>query len=292
MRCARCQTDLSDDADRAGVGITFREAPRFAGLLPPVRRTPTVEESHVAAARNDDPAFFPVQRPPLALLNVLDDGSDEQGELIRLRSSKYVLGRAEGDIRIVHDDGISGRHAELSRRMEDGVVRWYLKDLDSTNGTFIRVEKAALKHDQQLMIGRRVYRFEIVPPHAVGAIGASAEDLHRTTRVLAAVPSVNSASALPALIQVGGRDDQRKYPLIADETTVGRDSNRADVVLDGDPMVSPRHVRFRRDERGIWNAEDVDSRYGLWLRVREAPLYGDAEFMLGEQRFLLNMCRP
>src|SRR5262249_24579521 len=85
----------------------------------------------------DTQPFRPTMRPSMALLTVLDDG-DDTGEALRIRGGSFVLGRVEGDFVIPHDGGMSGRHAQISRRFENGEYRWFLKDLQSTNGTFVR----------------------------------------------------------------------------------------------------------------------------------------------------------
>ena len=38
----------------------------------------------------------------------------------------------------------SRRHAEINRRFENGEHRWYLKDMQSTNGTFVRAATVIL----------------------------------------------------------------------------------------------------------------------------------------------------
>src|SRR4051794_8634273 len=53
--------------------------------------------------------YRPTLRPPAALLAVLDDGKGD-GEVLRLRAERFVIGRSEGDFLIPHDELISGRH--------------------------------------------------------------------------------------------------------------------------------------------------------------------------------------
>ncbi len=63
------------------------------------------------------------------------------GDVYRLGGKATMIGRApDCEIRL-GDDGISRRHAMLSRVGEDGVI---LKDLNSTNGTFINDKKVDL----------------------------------------------------------------------------------------------------------------------------------------------------
>ncbi|HVX67877.1 MAG TPA: transglycosylase SLT domain-containing protein [Bryobacteraceae bacterium] len=78
------------------------------------------------------------------------------GTLYELREPVTSIGRApENDIAIVGADAlvVSGRHAEL--RLEDG--RWQIRDLESTNGTFVngeRVSEAALEPPATLQLGK------------------------------------------------------------------------------------------------------------------------------------------
>src|SRR5689334_8946084 len=120
---------------------TVREAAPPATIREPVPPQAGVaaRSATPAATATSAPAepFRPLERPPMALLTVIDDG-DDSGETVRIRSSSFVIGRVEGDLVIPHDGGISGRHAEIVRRPEGGQFRWYLRDLQSTNGTFVR----------------------------------------------------------------------------------------------------------------------------------------------------------
>ena len=105
-------------------------------------------------------AYRPTLRPSMALLHVLDDGEDSGGN--RADSRQFVRHRrVEGNLTIPHDGGMSGQHAEISRRFENGEHCWYLKDLQSTNGTFVRASTIILSHEQEFLIGSRRFRFEL-----------------------------------------------------------------------------------------------------------------------------------
>ena len=112
------------------------------------------------APDHDTTSYRPSLRPSMALLYVLDDG-DDSGEIVRIRANSFVIGRVEGNLTIPHDGGISGRHAEISRRFENGEHCWYLKDLQSTNGTFVRASTVILSHEQEVLIGSGRFRFEV-----------------------------------------------------------------------------------------------------------------------------------
>src|SRR5947209_14794544 len=116
-------------------------------------------ERPAATGSPDDTAVFrPLRRPLMAYLCILDDGS-EDGEWIRLCNDKTVLGRNDGDILFGDDSMVSNRHAEIARVNEGGRQSWYLTDLDSTNGTYVRVSEALLRDGQELLLGSRRYRF-------------------------------------------------------------------------------------------------------------------------------------
>jgi hypothetical protein len=83
-----------------------------------------------------------------------------EGEAVRHRlgGSPVTLGRGDGcDIRI-DDGGVSRRHARIATRGD----RFYIYDLQSTNGTCVNEEPALvrlLEHGDHLRLGDHVYRF-------------------------------------------------------------------------------------------------------------------------------------
>ena len=130
------------------------------GASPPATVPSSIAQAPTLPAPVEDTARFqPVQRPGIATLVVLDDG-EEEGEILRIRRESFIIGRVQGDLVIPHDGNISGKHAEIVRRFEAGQWHWYLRDLQSTNGTFVRVAGGILRDGQEVMIGRSCYRFE------------------------------------------------------------------------------------------------------------------------------------
>jgi pSer/pThr/pTyr-binding forkhead associated (FHA) protein len=236
----------------------------------------------VATAREsaaDTQPYRPLRRPPLALLCILDDGGEE-GEWARLRGERVIIGRTEGDILIPHDSMISARHAELYRQEGQGRHRWYIADLQSTNGVFLRVGNAALKHNHELLIGSRMYRFEMplqgTPP---------GEEAKGTRGWQGLAP----AQLFPSLVEVEQKNEIRRYVLEKPENWIGRDENSCSVAVPEDPFVSPRHARIYRDAKNRWLLENAKSLNGTWLRVERFPLDGGCQFQLGEQRFLFRI---
>ncbi len=231
--------------------------------------------------------FRPVERPTMALLTVFDDG-DDAGELIRIRASTFMIGRVEGDLVIPHDGGISGRHAELSRRIEGSQSRWYLRDLQSTNGTFVRAATVILLADQEVLIGRGRFRFDAAAALAVPEPAAVPGPLNATRKLQGLSPGDLAALGRPSLVEMTPRGEGRRYVLGEPEVWIGRDPNQCTIVLN-DATVDPRHARVHRDAKGRWVLENARSTNGLWVRVQEILLDRGGQFQCGEQRFAIKI---
>jgi pSer/pThr/pTyr-binding forkhead associated (FHA) protein len=282
------RSDFEDDNQDS----THPAAPPVPGSRP-AGRTPTVLETGFDKAGPFAPtllgsaaealAFHPTQRPAMALLYILDDGRDD-GEIVRLRADRYVVGRGECDVVIPHDTLISSHHAQLSRRRDHkGQTCWYLRDLGSTNGTYVRIGKAGLDANQQLLLGSRHYRFED-PLQAAAAPADPYGDVPETRRALGG----GAGSCLPALVEMTEKGDGQRHEIQGADVWVGRDRAQCSLVLD-DPMVSPRHVRLFRDPGGRWRVEDGRSRNGTWFRIRKVRFKRTSQFQLGEQRFEIRL---
>ena len=229
-------------------------------------------------------AFRPVHRPSMAILCAIDDGIDD-GEVIRIRSDKFVIGRADADLVIPHDSMISKRHAEIARVNVKGGTRWFLSDLRSRNGTFVRVSRTIVIHGQEILLGSRRFRFDSAPQGAamVARQGGAVEDTSKETR---GWQSVSLNEILPSLLEITpeGADGQR-FTLNPSENWLGRAASQCNIVLGSDPMLSPRHARLALDDRGRWQLENAGSRNGTWIRVQKIALGVSGQFQLGEQRF-------
>ena len=255
-----------------------------------VRRARTVNESQTPSDTgdtDDDTLLFrPTHRPTMAVLYIFDDGSSE-AEKFRLQGDSFTIGRLEGDHLIPHDEAVSGRHIEIARRFENNHFRWYLKDLNSSNGTFARVSRAIMSHGQELLVGSRTYRFEIATgTWGTGSVGRpSPSPSTRKVQPDSALPGESPAT--PALVEVSQSGGACRYKLEKAESTIGR-AKSCDIVLN-DPMVSPEHGRFRRDLKGRWHFENVGAINGTWLRIQEIAVDRSCYFQCGEQRFAIKI---
>jgi pSer/pThr/pTyr-binding forkhead associated (FHA) protein len=222
----------------------------------------------------------PQDRPPIALLCVLDDGKAD-GEWHRLRTDRCVIGRTEGDICIVHDPKMSSRHAEIVRERTAGGYRWLLKDLDSTNGTFVRVGSTVLADQSEFIVGRARYRLEA----GAAGLGTTADlaDLPTSGTVPWASDAIRPSVPMLAELAPGGG---QRVALSQPEYWIGRDPKSCQIVRPDDLLLNARHARLYRDPKGLWRIESNKTVNGIWLRVDHIALTGSCQFRLGEQRFL------
>lgn len=240
--------------------------------------------------------FRPVNRPPTLILCALDDGSRDDGEWFRVRKPEFRIGRTQGDpnnpndIVIANDNGISSTHVEIKLRVEDGRYRYYLRDWPSRNGTFVRVSRAALRPEQELLIGARRYFLNAGPGYKGQDL--SDEDLSpaKATRGWEAMPASGKLSNMvPSLIEMTPRGNGHEFPLAENETIIGCNSAQCSITITGDPFVSSTHARIVKDKKNRWIIENLNSLNGIWLRIDEMALDTGGEFQIGEQRFLVRI---
>ncbi|MEM0925431.1 MAG: FHA domain-containing protein, partial [Planctomycetota bacterium] len=224
--------------------------------------------------------YRPTNRQPLAALTVLDDGSRESGELIRLRVPKFVIGREKGDLTLPFDGDASGHHAELRCQKQKGRFRWYLIDRDSTNGTFVRAVRASLSRESELIIGGRRYCFQL--PDSGSEL---AETAALQTHAYQAPGQTMLEQFVPRLIEAGTDEDSPNAFAIATESILGSDA-KCQITIANDPLLNPTHARFYQNETERWMVEDQKSLNGTWIRVKRFPMDRRTEFQVGQQRFV------
>ncbi|HEX9101523.1 MAG TPA: FHA domain-containing protein [Polyangia bacterium] len=135
---------LSDEEELVD-GDIFRigqELLRFDAIAPPV---PLEDGTDVMGSPN--PGYW----GRLALIV----GRDQDGSAFPLFGDSVTLGRERGDILFPEDGYVSGQHARVT--MRDG--RFYLEDLNSSNGTFVRVRgERAIKPGAAILMGQQLFR--------------------------------------------------------------------------------------------------------------------------------------
>lgn len=247
-------------------------------LLPRQLATPPSKPEPTSAPQAK-PLYRPIKRPPIAYLAICDDGRSD-GELIRIRGDRFIIGRSEGDCLIPHDELISARHAEITREFLGGRSRWIVTDLQSTNGLFVRVSTAALSDRAEFLVGSGRYRFEAasspatsesIPPASSGATRNWGE------QQLLMTP--------PAVVELVPGGIGNRYVLTNAEYWIGSDKQCA-INRFSDPYCESRHARIWRDNAG-WRIEHKKTLNGVWLRVPQIATEKGCVFQIGEQRFRL-----
>ena len=129
-------------------GTVFRlgqELLRFDAIRPPL---PLEDGTELMGSPN--PGFW-------GQLTIIA-GRDVDGSAFPLFGDAVVLGRERGDILFPEDGYVSGMHARISFR--DG--RFYLADLGSSNGTFMRLRsERSIPSPSFLLMGQQLFRLQI-----------------------------------------------------------------------------------------------------------------------------------
>lgn len=223
--------------------------------------------------------FRPRLRPGVPQLTLLDDGEVIQGETIRLRDAVTLIGRTEGAIRVPHDPLVSSRHAELVREGTKDSYRWVLRDLGSSNGTFVRCGKTVLCPERLLLLGSHRLRFQMPE--------AAAKPTEEPLRTLPIDTQAVLQQGCPTLVETTGTRPLTIF-LSKAVLTVGRPGFGNDIELD-DPLLASHHARIALDRSGEWKIEAKPSRNGVWVQIASIRLTKECWIQCGEQRFRFEM---
>jgi pSer/pThr/pTyr-binding forkhead associated (FHA) protein len=268
-------------------------APAPAPIAPPVMPAPAVAPA----------AASPAARSVRArVVLIARDGGE--GPSFPLGESTDI-GRTEGNVVIAEDRYISPRHARISVRQ--GV--FYLRDLESTNGMYVRIpfprlgleptptappdappggeNQASAEQiltDQDLfLVGQQVLRFEVVK-NAEEGFGVASEN----GTLLFGTPAAPRYARLSQRTVEGVVRDV--FHVRKAETVIGRE--QGDIVFNDDPFLSRRHCVLRVNGGGpgqgprSFALADLGSSNGTFLQVREEVRlrHGD-HFRIGQQLF-------
>ena len=220
------------------------------------------------------------------MLTVFDDGKTD-GELIRIRDHRFIIGRTEGDLCLPLDGRMSARHVEITHQLVGGLHRWVVTDLQSTHGMFVRVSRTALADKAEFLVGNGRYRFDAPMIDA----GPTIDHVPNQGGFSETHGWNEGASTLrpPAVTELLGSEIGNRMLLIKNEYWIGSDPS-CPICRPDDPFCEPRHVRlYRGGSRGGWHAEHQKTQNGLWLRMPQISVESTAQFQIGEQRFQLRV---
>lgn len=211
---------------------------------------------------------------PVAHLAVISqDGST--GQTYWIERGSVDIGREEGDVRLATDRFVSPRHARVYSRGST----FFLRDLDSLNGVYLRVrESQPLKDADWILLGSEVLRFGLLSDGEQG-LGAANE---RGT-------DVYGSPARPRYACLSERTVEGVYRNVfyisADETVVGREFG--DLVFTADSFMSRRHAAIQRDPTaGTFTLRDLGSSNGTYLAIRgEVELREGDHLRVGQHLF-------
>lgn len=277
-------------ANLAGVPLTPpRAMPVQVPVLPTGQPTaaPLVGREAIEPRPGSVSVYAPSLRPPMAVLTIFDDGTTNEGERVRLRDSRFVIGRSEGDLLIPHDSMISGRHVEITRQQVHGQHRWVITDLQSTNGLFVRVLRTPLTDRSEVLIGKGRYRFlspTNEPPPTVDQL--SLATARNSTQAWDGGDS--PSPSIPYLVEMIGNGLGARVLLTRSEYWIGSDPACAIHRID-DPFCDARHARLSRSSTGNWMIENNRALNGLWFRIPQVVAETTVLFQVGEQRFRLQV---
>jgi hypothetical protein len=198
------------------------------------------------------PLYRPTVRAPMAVVKLFHDGQTTFNPY-PIMTERFRIGRNDGDLTVPHDFWMSGKHAEIQRRKRGDRYHWYLVDLKSTNGTFVQVDFAVLKNNDELFIGQERYRFLLQD----GKAGL----MHVT------------------------RGSGQQWLITDNSAVIGSRAPCGLKSFAADPYLDDVHARLKREPDGTWTIRDNRSRNGIWFRITEVEIPPNAEFQLGEQRF-------
>jgi len=223
---------------------------------------PAVMESVplVEYGQDDGRSPMPADDLPRSLRAVLVVERGERGfERHAMREANSILGRTEGfpsDLNIPFDHLLSAAHAMFSYSGGKLVVR----DNDSLNGIYLKVERQALLRDgQRIRMGSMVFRFEIL------------------------APTIENRGERPAaqLVAIGdGGEDGSACRLTGEKTVIGRESGT--YTFPGDRLLSARHAQFATAD-GVFKVENLSQANGTFVQIDERVLEQGDTLLIGAQ---------
>lgn len=198
---------------------------------------------------------MPVTNQPVARLTWQNEAGSQ--EYLLKPGDIVTLGRGESNSIVINSPKVSRNHA----RVEWSDNRFVVRDLDSSNGTFVngqRVETMPwpLEDGDEVTLERFLMTFTVMP------IAKVVQDLP-SMRTIAGMAKADVQR--PRLVVTEGPDVGQEFPIIGDTLSIGRASQNAswDVRLN-DRTISRPHARIEK-KSGAFVLVDLGSANGTTL---------------------------
>ena len=136
-----------------------RGAVAAGGAKKTVLETEVAREAGAAGGTGRKTVLISEKRKPPVLGWLVAMSGDQKGEDFRVREGKNLLGSGLEAQVVLRDTTVSGQHASL--RYEEG--KFFLTDLDSSNGTYInekKISKEELKDNDVVRVGEVTLKFK------------------------------------------------------------------------------------------------------------------------------------
>lgn len=207
----------------------------------------------------------------LAKLTWVHPQTKELQEYVLDEGATATIGRlAENDI-CIPEKHVSRTHAVVS--FDEMMGGFVIKDAGSSNGTFVndkRVDKEVttpLMHGDEIRLHVPRLKFSSTVTHE--ELTAAAD---RGTYITAVVNTGKGR-----LIITTGPQEGNTIPLLLEELTVGRATNRAnwEIALQ-DPSVSRPHAKLKLENGGVWHIHDLGSANGTLVNGKPVVEGGQA----------------
>ncbi|MEO8180311.1 MAG: FHA domain-containing protein [Deltaproteobacteria bacterium] len=242
----------------------FELVPRPESMRPPAPEVAFSARGHRPAATAGGIAHLAV---------ISQDGSTGQTHWIEQGS--VDIGRDEGEIQLSADRFVSPRHARVFIRSG----AFFLKDLGSLNGVYLRVRDSEPLSDTDLvLLGSEVLRFDLLS-EAERDLGPARE---RGTDVYGSPAKPRYASLSERTVEGVSRN---VFYISGDEVVIGREFG--DLVFTTDSFMSRRHAAIQRDPlAGTFTLRDLGSSNGTYLAIRgEVELREGDHLRVGQHLF-------
>ena len=204
---------------------------------------------------------------------ISQDGSTGQTHWVDQGS--VDIGRDEGEVRLATDPFVSPRHARVFAKGS----AFYLRDLGSVNGVYLRVRESEPLQDADLvLLGSEVLRFRLLT-HAEQGLGVANE---RGTDVYGSPARPRYACLCERTVE---GVDRNVFYISTNETVIGREFG--DLVFTTDSFMSRRHAAIQRDPAaGTFSLRDLGSSNGTYLAIRgEVELREGDHLRVGQHLF-------